>query len=232
MSAPGLTRAPPATGGQGASRAGEQAELAKPASAAGDSLTVAAWTVVSRVTGLARVAVIGAVLGPTYSGNTYQFTNTLPNLLYYGFLAGGFFSSLLAPALVRHIDIGNRRASERVAGGFLGPEWFGSSATDELTGLGPGPLGPGDLLHAAAWAPPLGDHLAAGCAPEIPYRRSITKNGTPVAPNALASSSSAATASPYSSLARTRRTDSGSSPACTATVVSDSASKMDACSEK
>ena len=116
MSAPGLTRAPPVTG----SRAGEQADLAKPAGAAGDSLTVAAWTVVSRVTGLARVAVIGAVLGPTYSGNTYQFTNTLPNLLYYGFLAGGFFSSLLAPALVRHIDIGNRRASERVAGGFLG----------------------------------------------------------------------------------------------------------------
>jgi peptidoglycan biosynthesis protein MviN/MurJ (putative lipid II flippase) len=64
--------------------------------------------------------VIGAVLGLTYTSNTYQFTNSLPNLLYFGFLAGGFFSSLLAPALVRHIDAGNRRASERVAGGFLG----------------------------------------------------------------------------------------------------------------
>ena len=90
------------------------------ASVAGDSLTVAAWTVLSRVTGLVRVAVVGAVLGPTYLGNTYQFTNSLPNLLYYGFLAGGLFSSLLAPALVRHIDAGDRRASERVAGGFLG----------------------------------------------------------------------------------------------------------------
>ncbi len=96
------------------------AELSRPASAAGDSLTVAAWTIVSRVTGLARVAVAAAVLGPTYAGNTYQFTNSLPNLLYYGFLAGGFFSSLLAPALVRHIDAGDRRASQRVAGGFLG----------------------------------------------------------------------------------------------------------------
>jgi putative peptidoglycan lipid II flippase len=103
---------------EGASPA--RAELATPASAAGDSLTVAGWTVVSRVTGLARVAVIAAVLGPTYTGNTYQFTNSLPNLLYYGFLAGGFFSSLLAPALVRHMDIGDRRASQRVAGGFLG----------------------------------------------------------------------------------------------------------------
>jgi putative peptidoglycan lipid II flippase len=90
------------------------------ASAAGDSITVAVWTIVSRVTGLMRFAVIGAVLGPTFLGNTYQFTNTLPNLVYYGFLAGSLFSSLLVPALVRHIDGGDRRASERVAGGFLG----------------------------------------------------------------------------------------------------------------
>ena len=85
----------------------------------GDSLTVAAWTILSRVTGLARVAVVGAVLGPTYTGNTYQFTNSLPNLLYYGFLAGGLFSSLLAPALVRHIDAGD--GEPRNAGGWWLP---------------------------------------------------------------------------------------------------------------
>jgi murein biosynthesis integral membrane protein MurJ len=90
------------------------------AAAAGDSIMVAAWTIVSRVTGVARIAVIGGVLGPTFFGNTYQFTNSLPNLVYYGFLAGSLFSSLLVPALVRHIDAGDRRASERVAGGFLG----------------------------------------------------------------------------------------------------------------
>jgi putative peptidoglycan lipid II flippase len=75
---------------------------------------------VSRVTGVIRFAFIGAVLGPTFLGNTYQLTNSLPNLIYYGFLAGSLFSSLLVPALVRHIDAGDRRASERVAGGFLG----------------------------------------------------------------------------------------------------------------
>ena len=91
-----------------------------PTAAAGDSLTVAAWTLVSRVTGLVRFACIGAVLGPTFFGNTYQLTNSMPNLIYYGFLAGSLFSSLLVPALVRHIDAGDRRASERVAGGFLG----------------------------------------------------------------------------------------------------------------
>jgi len=90
------------------------------AAAAGDSITVAAWTIISRVTGVAKFACIGAVLGPTFFGNTYQFTNSLPNLVYYGFLAGSLFSSLLVPALVRHIDAGDRRASQRVAGGFLG----------------------------------------------------------------------------------------------------------------
>src|SRR2546425_12728924 len=88
--------------------------------AARDSLTVAAWTIVSRVTGVVKFAVIGAVLGPTFFGNTYQLTNSLPNLMYYGLLAGSLFSSLLVPALVRHIDANDRQASERVAGGFLG----------------------------------------------------------------------------------------------------------------
>jgi putative peptidoglycan lipid II flippase len=97
-----------------------QEDRSSPAAAAGDSITVAAWTIVSRVTGVARFVVIGAVLGPTYFGNTYQLTNSLPNLVYYGFLAGSLFSSLLVPALVRHIDAGDHRASERVAGGFLG----------------------------------------------------------------------------------------------------------------
>jgi murein biosynthesis integral membrane protein MurJ len=90
------------------------------AAAAGDSITVATWTIVSRVTGVAKFACIGAVLGPTFFGNTYQFTNSLPNLVYYGFLAGSLFSSLLVPALVRHIDAGDHSASQRVAGGFLG----------------------------------------------------------------------------------------------------------------
>ena len=35
------------------------------------------------------------MLGPTFFGNTYQFMNSLPNLVYYGFLAGSLFPSLL-----------------------------------------------------------------------------------------------------------------------------------------
>ena len=64
-----------------------------------NSITVSAWTLVSRVTGFARVAVIAAVLGPTYFGNTFQAINQLPNLIIYGLLMGSLFSSLLVPSL-------------------------------------------------------------------------------------------------------------------------------------
>ena len=96
------------------------AAAASGAAAAGDSISVAVWTLVSRITGVVRFAAIGAVLGPTFFGNTYQFTNSLPNQIYYGLLGGSLFSSLLVPALIRHIDTGDRAASQRVASGFLG----------------------------------------------------------------------------------------------------------------
>ncbi len=99
-------------------------DLSIGADAARDTMTVAIWTTVSRVTGLARVIVIGAVLGPTFFGNAYQLTNVLPNLVFYGFLAGSLLSSLLVPALVRHIDAGDRDETARVAGGFVGVEWL------------------------------------------------------------------------------------------------------------
>ncbi len=59
------------------------------------------------------------------------------------------------------------RAYLSVAGGFLGPTAFGSTARDELSGLGPDRLTAGARLHAGPWAPPLGDHLATGAAPEV-----------------------------------------------------------------
>ena len=83
------------------------------------SLSVAKWTLVSRVAGVVRVAVISAVLGPTFFGNAFQAVNLLPNLTY-EFLTGSLFTALLVPSLVRHVDGGDREAAERVAGGFLG----------------------------------------------------------------------------------------------------------------
>ncbi len=78
------------------------------------------WTVVSRVVGLGKVITVGAVLGATYLGNTYQSINSLPNLVYYQLLAGSLFASLLVPPLVDYVDAGNRRRARRLVGGFLG----------------------------------------------------------------------------------------------------------------
>lgn len=103
----------------------DAAALAAADGAVGDSLVVAAWTMVSRITGILRVVVLGAVVGPTVFGNLYQLTNTLPNALYYGLLAGSLVSSLLVPALVRKVDAGDPQACARIAGSFLGAVCLG-----------------------------------------------------------------------------------------------------------
>ncbi|MCW2691046.1 MAG: putative peptidoglycan lipid flippase [Mycobacterium sp.] len=126
----------------------EQAATARDSAAAGDSIAVAVWTLVSRITGVVKIAAIGAVLGLTFFGNAYQFTNSLPNLIYFGLLAGSLFSSLLVPALVGHIDAGDRAASERVAGGFLGMTLVALGAAVPLAVL----FGPAVLSLAASGA--------------------------------------------------------------------------------
>ena len=103
-------------------------DLTTPEGAVGDSLSVAVWTLVSRFTGVLRGITVAAVLGATYLANTYQFTNSLPNLVFYGLLAGSMFSSLLVPALVGHIDSGDRAAAARTAGGLFGMALVGMLA--------------------------------------------------------------------------------------------------------
>lgn len=80
---------------------------------------VAAWTLVSRLTGLLRVGAIAAILGPTYFGNLFQSANLLPNVVF-ELLTGPLFASLLMPAIVGYIDAREVKAVERVVGGFLG----------------------------------------------------------------------------------------------------------------
>jgi murein biosynthesis integral membrane protein MurJ len=113
-------------------KASPPATLAAPAEAVGDSMTVAVWTAISRISGVIRGVVIAAVLGATVFANTYQFTNSLPNLVFYGLLGGSMLSSLLIPALVRHIDAGDAAATERVAGGFLGVIALGAAVATPI----------------------------------------------------------------------------------------------------
>ena len=82
-------------------------------------MAVSGWTAASRITGFGRVVVVAAVLGPTYLGNVFQASNNLPNLVYMA-LIGALISSLLVPPLIRLVDEGDRAATERLAGAFLG----------------------------------------------------------------------------------------------------------------
>src|SRR5215217_4999002 len=75
-------------------------EPGSPPRAIRSSATVAAWTLVSRITGLGRVIVIGAVLGPTFLANTFAATNIIPNIVYLA-LAGSVLSAVVVPAVVR-----------------------------------------------------------------------------------------------------------------------------------
>jgi putative peptidoglycan lipid II flippase len=74
---------------------------------------------VSRVIGGGRVLVIAAVLGTTYLGNAFQSSNTVSNLLF-ELLAAGALSAVLVPTFVGHLDRGDQRGAERLAGELLG----------------------------------------------------------------------------------------------------------------
>jgi putative peptidoglycan lipid II flippase len=141
--------------------------LESPAAAVGDSLTVAVWTAISRISGVARGIVIAAVLGATLFANTYQFTNSLPNLVFYGLLGGAMLSSLLIPTLVRHIDTGDRPGTERVAGGFLGIIALGAAVATPLAVLA-APLALRLAAPAATGQTRAGILLVAMLLPQIP----------------------------------------------------------------
>lgn len=84
-----------------------------------DGRKVAGWTVISRITGFARLATVAAVLGPTYFGNLFQISAMLPNTIL-AMLGGSLIGSLLVPSLVRWRDQGDAHAVRRIAGGFAG----------------------------------------------------------------------------------------------------------------
>jgi putative peptidoglycan lipid II flippase len=64
------------------------------------SAVMAAGTVVSRVSGFVRNALLAAALGTALHADVFTIANTIPNMLYI-LLAGGVFNAVLVPQLVR-----------------------------------------------------------------------------------------------------------------------------------
>ncbi|MDQ3824451.1 MAG: hypothetical protein M3319_04860 [Actinomycetota bacterium] len=88
-----------------------------------NSTTLAGWTLISRVTGLLRVVVIGAVLGPTYFANAFQAGSVVPNIVF-TVIAGPVLAMVVVPGVVHAIDAGGmprvRQLLGRVTGWLLG----------------------------------------------------------------------------------------------------------------
>ena len=64
------------------------------------SAVMAAGTVVSRLSGFVRSALLAAALGAALHADVFTIANTVPNMLYI-LLAGGVFNAVLVPQLVR-----------------------------------------------------------------------------------------------------------------------------------
>jgi putative peptidoglycan lipid II flippase len=65
-----------------------------------NSAVMAAGTIVSRMSGFVRSALLAAALGASVHADVFNIANTIPNMLYI-LLAGGIFNAVLVPQLVR-----------------------------------------------------------------------------------------------------------------------------------
>ena len=83
---------------------------------------MAAGTVLSRLLGFVRIALLAAAIGTTLRGDIFTAANTIPNSLYI-LLAGGVFNTVLVPQLVRaiknHADGGQDFTNRLLTFGFV-----------------------------------------------------------------------------------------------------------------
>ena len=80
-----------------------------------DAAGIAALTLVSRLTGFARIVVVAAVLGTGLLGDVYQSANTVPTLVF-ELLAGGALQAALVPLFVAARRSGGDPALARTVG--------------------------------------------------------------------------------------------------------------------
>src|SRR5437762_9002566 len=75
------------------------------------SAKVSIVTGVARVTGFARLVVLGLAIGTTYLGNTYESANWIPNIMF-ELAAGGVLSAVFVPTFVGELRHGRERGDE------------------------------------------------------------------------------------------------------------------------
>src|SRR3954452_25135516 len=100
---------------------------ARPSDDTTKSFGVAGWTLFSRATGLLRVVVVGAILGPTFFANIFQATNWIPNLTY-NLMAGSLLTELIIPILVAELDKTSLEQTRRLLRQIVGVVLAGFTA--------------------------------------------------------------------------------------------------------
>jgi putative peptidoglycan lipid II flippase len=88
---------------------------------------VSGLTLLSRISGFARVVVVIAVLGRTALGDVYQSVNLVPNLVF-ELVAAGTLQAVLLPTLVTAAAQGGAKRAEEVANVVLGWVLVGMAA--------------------------------------------------------------------------------------------------------
>lgn len=91
------------------------------------ALGVSGWNALSRLTGFARVLALGAAVGTTFLGNTYQSSN-LVSTVTFELLAAGLLSAPLVPIFVRLLESSRREEAEQLAGTLLALSLLGLGA--------------------------------------------------------------------------------------------------------
>ncbi|HVE74165.1 MAG TPA: lipid II flippase MurJ [Mycobacteriales bacterium] len=84
----------------------------------GAAAGVAGVTVLARVLGFGRTAVLARTLGPSCVGDTYSAANAVPNVVF-EVVAGGALASLAVPLLAGALAAGDRERAGRTASALL-----------------------------------------------------------------------------------------------------------------
>lgn len=96
-------------------RARQKARAAIPSQAASvgrNSAVMAAGTLLSRLTGFARVIAVLAVLGVSGVDDAYNYANAIPNIVF-DLLLGGILSASLVPVFVEQLNLRDQREGDR-----------------------------------------------------------------------------------------------------------------------
>jgi len=79
---------------------------------------ISGLTVLSRVAGFGRTAVLGWFVGSTVLGSVYVTANTVPNIIF-EIVAGGALAALVVPLLARAVTTGDRRTESATVSALL-----------------------------------------------------------------------------------------------------------------